>query len=342
MNRSGKIKDLIRAACRTGSGGSDWTQADERIVRDASAAMSQAHNDNQRATRIPVWRKIMESKVTRYSAAAVVALAAALVLMNPFGTSKHGGVALAAVQERVAQIDTMVLRGEKVVSCVAEPNLVFRFDVVQYFSRQYGTMEEGRMNGALAYRVVANLREKQFMVLLPLWKKCLRRPCTEEQIKILEKLSPTGMMDVLLQTEYRELGPTQINGIAAEGFEFDVKPLQDIVPKYLIDIQEGTGTFWVGTDELLLIRVEGDLLIGKSPMTLFTDLRLHEIENLESYDVELDESLFSTAIPEGYTEFKLTDFIPRKLALAGLGIVPVGCVAWRKTRRRKAACRSNV
>ncbi len=76
MNRHRKIKNLIRAACRTGSGRSDWTAADERVVRDASAAMSQTHTDNQRVTRIPVWRKIMESRMTRYSAAAVVALAA--------------------------------------------------------------------------------------------------------------------------------------------------------------------------------------------------------------------------------------------------------------------------
>ncbi len=101
----------------------------------------------------------MASKVTKYSAAAVVALAAALVLLNPFGTGKNGGVALAAVQEKVAQVNTMVLRGEKVFSPVAEPNLVFRFDVVKYFSRQYGHVEEGRTNGALVYRIVFNLPE---------------------------------------------------------------------------------------------------------------------------------------------------------------------------------------
>ncbi len=70
-------------------------------------------------------------------------------------------------------------------------------------------------------------------------------------------------------------------------------------------------------------------------MTLFTDLRLHEVANLESYDVELDESLFSTAIPEGYTELKLPDIIAGKLALAGLGILPVGGIAWTWRRRRK-------
>jgi hypothetical protein len=212
---------------------------------------------------------------------------------------------------------------------------VFRFDSVMYFSRQYGTMEEGRMNGALVYRVIANRPEKQFLFLLPVWKKCLKRPWTEGQSKILEKLTPAGVMDVLLEAPHRKLGPAQIDGRAAEGFEIqDIQTLKDILPKYLIDMRQGTVTFWVGTQELLPIRLEGDLLIGKSAMTIFTDLRHHVVANLESYNVKLDEKLFSTEIPEGYTEFKLTDVIGGKLALAGLGIVPVGALAWRRHRIR--------
>jgi hypothetical protein len=281
-----------------------------------------------------IWRKIMESKITKYSAAAVIALAAAVVLLNPFGASPHG-VALAAVREKVAQVDTMVLRGEKTFTCVAEPNLVLRFDSVMYISKQYGTMEEGRMNGALVYRIIANRPEKQFLFLLPVWKKCLKRPWTEGQSKILEKLTPTGVMDLVLEAPYRKLGPAQIDGRAAEGFEIqDIQSLRDILPKYLIDIQQGTATFWVGTQELLPIRLEGDLLIGKSALTLFTDLRHHVVANLESYNVKLDEELFSTEIPEGYTEFKLIDLVGGKFALAGLGILPVGALAWRRRRAR--------
>ena len=281
-----------------------------------------------------IWRKIMESRITKYSAAAVVALAAGVVLLNPLGTASNG-VALAAVREKVAQVDTMVLRGEKVFTCVAEPNLVFRFDIVMYFSRQYGTMEEGRMNGALVYRVTMNRPEKQLLFLLPVWKKCVKRPWTEEQAKILEKLTPTGVMDLLLEAPYRELGPAQIDGRAAEGFEIqDVQSMKNILPKYLIDIQQGTMTVWVGTQELLPIRLEGDLLIGKSAMTLFTDVRHHVVANLESYNVKLDEELFRTEIPEGYTEFKLADIVPGKLALASLGLLPVGALAWRRRRAR--------
>ncbi len=279
---------------------------------------------SQRMSTYLIWRCIMEKRVVRYSAVAVVGLAA-LILLDFFGTAKNGGVALAAVQEKVAQVNTMVLRGEKVFSPVAEPNIVFRFDIVKYFSRPYGHVEEGRTNGALVYRIVFNLPEKQCLVLFPVWKKCLKYPCTEEQIKILEKLTAVGVTDLLLETYCRKLGPAQIDGVAAEGFEMqDVKPIQNILPKYLFDIQQGSGTVWVSTRELLPIRLEGDLLIGKSLATLFTDVRLHEVATLESHDVELEEGLFDTDIPEGCTEFKLTDVFPLKLSLVDLGILPAG------------------
>ncbi|MBN1973980.1 MAG: hypothetical protein JW787_10105, partial [Sedimentisphaerales bacterium] len=57
-----------------------------------------------------VWRFIMESKVTRYSAAAVVTLAFILVLSNPFGSSKYGGVVLANVAQKMENIKLFVCK----------------------------------------------------------------------------------------------------------------------------------------------------------------------------------------------------------------------------------------
>jgi len=292
---------------------SQWRQAhpdEARLLEQGFGGAGQSKEEDI----YPIWRCIMASKMTRYSVAAAVVLGAAVVLMNPLGTSPHG-VALAAVQEKVAQVNTMVLRGEKVFSPVADPNHVFRFDVVKYFARAYGHVEEGRMNGTVIYRFTLNQPQKQFLLLLPPWKKCLKRPCTEEQITVMGKLAPTAVIDLLLETQSRRLGFAQIDGIDAEGFEFqDIKPVQNVLPKYLVDVQQGTGTVWVGTKELLPIRIEGDILIGKSMMTLFTDMRLHEIANLESYNVELDDGLFGLEIPEGYTEFKLSDILAKGLS----------------------------
>ena len=254
------------------------------------------------------WRRIMDSRIAKYSAAAVVMLAAARVLLNPLGTVPNG-VALAQVQAKIAQVDTMILRGETTFTSVADPNTIIKYDNTKYLSRQEGLVEDGFIKGIRIYRVVLSKCQKQGVLLLDPWKKCVRFPCTEEQIRIVERLTPSGVVDLLLESNnYRKLGTENIDGVEAEGFELqDLKPLVDIVPAFLMDLQQGTATIWVGTKELLPIRMEADMLLGKTIATLFMDVKCHEIAVLEKYDVELDPGLFDTATPEGYTEFTLTE-----------------------------------
>ena len=292
---------------------------------------------SRKMTIYPIWRCIMESRVTRYSAAALVTLAALLVLTNPLGTSKNGGVALAAVRAKVAQVDTMVLRGETTFTSVSDPNLTIKYDNVKYLSQRDGFVEDGYVNGTQIYRAILNRPEKQGLLLFPAWKKCLRFPCTDEQIKVVERLTPTGVVDLLLESEYKKLGTKTIDGVEVEGFEVqDLKPLENIVPKFLMDLQEGKATIWVSTKELLPVRMEGDMLLGKTFTTLFMDVSSHEVAVLEKYNVELEPGLFHTEIPEGYTELTFTDLVPLKLSLVGLGMVPAGAVAWKRHRRKGA------
>jgi len=257
-----------------------------------------------------IWRKIMESRLTKYSAAAVVTLAAALVLWNPLGTTPNG-VALAQVQARIAEVETMILRGQATFTSVADPNVVVKYDNVKYLSRQEGFVEDGFVKDKLIYRVILNQRQKQGLLLLVPWKRCVRFPCPEEQLRAVERLTPSGIVDVLLESNaYQRLGTAEIDGVEAEGFELqNLKPLDNLVPKSLMDLQQGTATVWVGTKELLPIRMEADILLGKTVATLFMDVRCHKMAKLDKYNVELDPDLFDTRTPEGYTEFKLTDIL---------------------------------
>ncbi|MGD0572040.1 MAG: hypothetical protein ABSB11_03370 [Sedimentisphaerales bacterium] len=287
-----------------------------------------------------VLRCIMKSNVTRYSAAAVVALAIGLVLLDPFGWSKHSGILLADVQKKIAQTDTMVMRGQKIFTCTDDPNKSVTFDVVKYASKVYGHTEEGYIGGKQIYRLTFNLPEKQIIAVLPKPQKYLAFPATDEQLKIVEKMTPEGVIDLLLQADYKKLGTGDINGVEAEGFEFhDVNAIKDIMPKFLFDLKEGKGVVWVGVKELLPVKLEADMVIGPSVLTRFTEYRLHEFCVLESYNVELGEELFSTAVPEGYTELKISDCLPVKAGVAGgagLGAVSVGLiVAGKKLRKRK-------
>jgi len=81
-------------------------------------------------------------------------------------------------------------------------------------------------------------------------------------------------------------------------------------------------------------------------MTMFHDLNLHEVNTFGDFNIEIDETIYDTTPPEGYTQLTLSDilqFIPAeaKAGAAALGIAPVGFVFWKRRRRKKAAAGLN-
>jgi hypothetical protein len=122
------------------------------------------------------------------------------------------------------------------------------------------------------------------------------------------------------------------------------------LPKLIADIQSLEGKVWIGIKEQLPLRVEGDFFFGKSIMTMFNDLNLHEVNTLGEYNVELDEEIFDIEPPEGYTEITLTDIltlipIEAKAGLVGLGVsscvIPAGFIVCRKRRKKKTMANQN-
>jgi len=301
------------------------------------------------------WRFIMESKVTRYSAAAVIVLAMTLVLLSPLWTPGNGGVVLADVQQKVAGIKTMTLRGTKTFTYPGEPDRIFeldgikcKFDLVRYQSTQYGVVEEGYSEGKLIYRTIFNIPEEQTLILFPKYKKYLKFASMDALAKVMEHfVTPNGILNWLLAGDYKKLGRDKIDGIEVEAFEFEdtepLEPIKELLPKAIFNIQSFKGKVWIGIKEQLPVRIEGDLVIGKSLTTMFNDLNLREVNVLDKYNIELDEEIFDTTPPEGYTEITLSDILPfipieAKAGLAGLGLgsflIPAGFII-RKRRRKK-------
>ena len=298
----------------------------------------------------------MESKVTRYSAAAVVALAATLVLFGPFGAPGNSGVVLADVLENVDSIETMIIRGTKTFTQPGKNGEIIEvngikgeFDLVKYASKQHGFVEEGYVGDKLIYRITFNRPKRQILLLLPSWKKYGTMATTDKHMQLLENMSPKGIMSLLLGGEHQGLGRDTIDGVEVEVFEFqDTEPFKEIMPKAIIDIQSLKGKVFIGIEEQIPVRVEGDFFIGKSIMTMFNELNLHEVNTMGEYNVELDEDIFDTKPPEGYTEITLSDilpFIPMKVkaGVTGLGlgffIIPA-CFIVRKRHKKKKSTAS--
>ena len=305
---------------------------------------------NTKTTTQNLWRFIMESKVTRYSAAAVFVLAMTLVLFGPFWAPGNGNIVMADVRQKVAGIETMIIQGTKTFTNPSENGDVFEFDgvkcefdLVKYMSKGVGFTEEGYADGNLFYRITFNLPKQQTLLVFPPYKKYVTFTSMESVAKIIEKFTtPNGVFDLLLENDYKKLGPDKIDGVEVEGFEFqDVENIKNILPKPVLNIKDYTGKVWIGIEEQLPVRIEGDLSIGKSFMTMFKELNLHEVNILDKYNVELDENIFSTNPPEGYTEVTLSDIlllipVEAKAGIAGLGILPAGFVFWRRRRKRAA------
>lgn len=320
-----------------------------RLLRSGYADSSR----NAKTTVQNFWRFIMESKVTRYSAAAVIVLAMTLVLFGPFWAPGNVGVVLADVQQNVAGIETMIIRGTKTVTRPGEPDNVFEFDgmkcefdLVKYFSKQHGLVEEGYIGDKLFYRFTFNRPKRQTLLVLPPYKKYGTFTSTDKQMKLLENGTPKGIINLLMEGDYQKLGRDNINGTEVEVFEFqDPVTFKEIVPKAIFDIQNVKGKVWIGIEEQMPVRVEGDIGIGKSFLSMFQELNLHEVNTFGDYNIELDEDIFNTNPPEGYTELTLSDILPLipvkvKAGLGGLCILPAGFIFWKKRRRKKRAANS--
>ncbi|UCD52283.1 MAG: hypothetical protein JSW27_06525, partial [Phycisphaerales bacterium] len=241
-------------------------------------------------------------------------------------------------------------RGTKTFTLPDEDNEIFEFDgikghfdLMKYFSAQHGLVEEGYADGELIYRFTFNRPERQTLLLLPRYKKYGKFPSTDGQMRLLESGTPRGIIDLLTEGSYQALGRDTIDGVEAEVLEFqDPGTFKNLLPKTIADMQSITGKVWIGIDEQLPIRVEGDITIGKSFMTAFHELNLHEVNTFGDYNVELEAAIFDTTAPEGYTEITLTDILrlvppEAKAGVAGLGLVPAGVIFWRRRRRQKAA-----
>ena len=328
------------------------TEMYDRTLSD-TLNVQEIHKKKSVASRPNLWRKIMESKVTRYSAAAVIALAMTLILLGPFGTPGNDGIVLADVQKKVAGIETMILRGTKTFTYPGEPDRIFEFDgikcefdIVRYQSTQYGVVEEGYTEGKLIYRATLNIPEDQTLILFPKYKKYLKFASMDALAKVMEHFTtPNGILDLLIAGDSKKLGRDKIDGIEVEAFEFEdtepLEPIKELLPQVVFNIQSAKGKVWIGIKEQLPVRIEGDLSIGKSFTTMFNELNLHEVNVLDKYNIELDEDIFDTNPPEDYTELTLSDILQvipteAKAGTAAMGIIPIGFIFWKRRRNKRA------
>ena len=303
----------------------------------------QIYNKKSAASRPNLWRFIMESKVTKYSAVAVITLATALVLTGPFGTSKNGGILLADVVDKVHHMNTVIHKEKRIVWEIGKEEPSGVADVVKYLSEEYGYAEHSfNENGALMFRAYFLKESRQFIIVFPAEKKYMKLSLPEEIFNRLTMiLTPRGLVDYCTSLKYTELGRTEFDNFDVEGFETtdpNVFPIPEPL-RLVFPARDLVARLWIDAETSLPVGIESEFNTDPGLLTGFKKLhgkfRAYDIQ----WNAELPEGVFDPNIPADYTELKVTDFIPTeaKAGLVGLGMVPVGLIVWKRRRKKRAA-----
>jgi len=342
MKSSRQIEKTVgRARARAGRA------TDERILTDAGDALTHSLDNRPRALwpGPTIWRFIMESKITRYSAAAVVALAMALILLGPFGTSDSGGVVWAKVVQNMDNAQMIVHKEQRFFYELGEEEPFLKTDVIKHCCQKLGVVEEQyTTEGHLMHRAYVLGEPREMVAVLPETKKYFKMPMTDTMAQMIDRLTPRGLVEHFMAIEHKKLGKSLIDGREVEGFEAidtEIWPIPDKF-NFLFPVKQITWRFWIDVANSLPVRAEYEIITDRG---LFTGMKKLKVV-CKAYDFEYHQEarkeLFEPNIPNDYTELKVTDFIPAevKAGLVGMGIIPAVLVC-RRLRKTKATHRKS-
>ncbi len=293
------------------------------------------------AYRPNLWRFIMESKVTRYSAVAVIALAIALVLIGPFGMSDNGGIVWAKVVQKIDESQMIVHKEQRFFYELGEEEPFLKADVIKHCCQKLGVVEEQyTTEGDLLHRAYVLGKQREVVFVLSETKKYLKVPLNDGMAQIIDRLTPRGLVEVFMAIEHKKLGRSRIDGREVEGVEAidtEIWPIPDKFD-FLFPVKQITWRLWIDIENSLPVRIEYEVITDKGLLTGMKKLKVVCKAYAFEYHEEAREELFEPKIPDDYTEFTLTDLIPTeaKAGLVGLGMIPAGFIVWKKRRRKNA------
>jgi len=310
----------------------DKTLSDTLDAQQIHIKKSVVHRPN-------LWRFIMENKITKYSAAAVIVLAMALILLNPFGISNSGSVVLAQVVQKMDEAKMIVHKEQRFYYELGKEEPFLKTNVIKYCCQKLGVVEEQyTTEGNLMHRAYVLGEHQEFIALLPASKKYFKMPLKDSMAQIIDRLTPRGLMEHFMEIEHTKLGRRQIDGCEVEGFEAidtEIWPMPDEF-NFLFPVKQITWRFWIDVQTSLPVQAEYEVITDRG---LFTGMKKLKVV-CKAYDFEYhqeaNEEFFEPNIPDDYTEFTLTDLIPTevKAGLTGMVIIPAGFILWRRRRRK--------
>ncbi|MHC4165868.1 MAG: hypothetical protein ACYSWQ_02795 [Planctomycetota bacterium] len=240
------------------------------------------------------WRIIMNNRMTKLAAAAVIAIGVFVGIEVFQGT---GSVSWAQVRERVAAVRAVVYKA-KVTGTERGQSFEMRIEAVM--AEGLGARMDAYMGDQMISQAFALAGEKSHITLFPAQKKYLQLELTEKNR--IENGDPKVMVEAFLQGDYKELGRREINAVTVEGIES-----RDVPPT--AGFPGGGGMMGAAEGEFrgeVVARLWVDVATGW-PVEVTLDItdekgneQITAVVSDFQWEAQIDPDTFASVIPEGY------------------------------------------
>ncbi len=266
-----------------------------RIIREQNKKLKQTDGINRQ---LHIWRIIMKSKITKFTVAAMIVIAAFTGIYRFGSTIDGASVALADVAKKIEQMKNCVF---KKTTTISSDNAVNTSESLSYYTK--GAVRADIYDGEkITQQVYVNFPEGIIVGIDHKMKVFRKMNLADDDIKDLPPTtSPQDIANFILSKgEYKKLGRKTVNGVLSEGFEFNDK--RAVLKMDKDKIKTIVMRLWVDVNTNLLVRVESDGV-------LINDSKVNVVMYDPQWDVELEPDFFEPKIPADYVEPQQRGFI---------------------------------
>jgi hypothetical protein len=338
---------------------------DARILEGVSEIAERAASNRHGHRRIILWRKIMKSPLTR--TAAVVAIA--LVVLSFLFPMRHGlvpeSVALADVQQAVQAQETVLATGKRTLYFDRKPAFMppgfeklFEKNLIAHEDGSYTwTLVSETYVSPQGYANLVYTEDGQLLghacadsqgvatFMFPPAKMYTRFELSRAYQDAMAGFTIQGFIEMLYQSgDYRRIGPKQMDGVAAVGFEVTdwrqrmPEALNKPIASFLLNMGDVTARAWIDPETKLPIRTEAEGDLAPCVVSLFQEARLVIVDDTFKWGIEIDETMSLPEIPEGYQKIALPGRAAIGVTVSSVALAAMApwCILLVKRRRRRA------
>jgi hypothetical protein len=239
-----------------------------------------------------LWRKIMENRIAKFAAAAVVLITIGVFVY--WHSEKVGltSVAWAQVAEKIQQIPSVVYKMKTEMTGLPNrpKNSPLISNAIIYSSMEFGTRMDNSVDGNSMSQTFVNPAKRLWLTVMPATKKYIKLTYTDEAVAKMGKSSdPRQMVNAFTKFGYKDIGYSTINGLLVAGIEVnDVRIFGGMLDK-------GIGHLWIDTKTQLPVLMEFEGTAANDSVT--SKMTMYDFE----WNIDLDANVFEPNIGSDYS-----------------------------------------